>query len=120
MHLIKRHHSMVNDSLKYTAKVNSLRKKRWRFWFGTPICFVVFCFLFVICLYLDVPHLEFILVVPYLVSCVYCLWGVINGRCPECSRRLPALWHWTIKPKCRVCGPISLTDNTLGQNQTVS
>jgi len=110
---------MTKDSQEYSTKVNLLRKKKWRFWFGTPICFVIFCILFTICLYMDVPHLEFILVIPFLISSVYCLWGVISGRCPECSRRLPAWWHWSIKPKCRACGPISLTEKSLGQNQAV-
>ncbi|KHE91911.1 MAG: hypothetical protein K8F52_11085 [Candidatus Scalindua rubra] len=105
---------MTKDSREYATKVKLLRKKRWRFWLGTPICFAIFCILFTICLYLDVPHLEFILVVPFFISCIFCLWGVISGRCPECSRLLPAWWHWTTKPKCRVCGPISLADKTSG------
>ncbi|MBT6048720.1 MAG: hypothetical protein HOI47_11190 [Candidatus Scalindua sp.] len=100
---------MTKDSLEYTAKVSLLRKKRQRFWFGTPICFAIFCFIFIICFYLDVTHMGYILVVP-LILCAFCLWGVISGRCPECSRLLPAWWHWTTKPKCRVCGHISFAD----------
>ncbi|MCP4253620.1 MAG: hypothetical protein GY775_09455 [Candidatus Scalindua sp.] len=114
-HQINRHHSMDKDSLEYTTKVKLLRKKRWRFWIGTPICFAIFCTLFTICLYLDVPHLEFILVVPFFISCIFCLWGVISGRCPECSRLLPAWWHWTSNPKCRVCGSITLADKSPDQ-----
>ncbi len=104
---------MTDNSQKYDLHINLLRKKRWRFWFGTPICFAAFCFLFIICWYSNVPHLELILGIPYLISCIYCLWGVSNGRCPKCSKRLPALWHWSSKPTCRVCGSISLRDKAI-------
>jgi len=105
---------MDKDSEEFNTKVSLLRKKRWRFWFGTPICLAIFSFLFIICFYMEVPHLESILVIPFLISSGYCLWGVISGRCPECSRLLPAWWHWTTKPKCRVCGPILLADKSSG------